>query len=33
MIVRDYVGDKVVGLDNGVDDYIIKLFEIEELLV
>src|SRR5699024_343130 len=29
---RDYVGDKVAGLDNGADDYITKPFEIEELL-
>lgn len=32
MTARDYVGDKVAGLDNGADDYITKPFEIEELL-
>ena len=32
MTARDYVGDKVVGLDNGANDYITKPFEIEELL-
>lgn len=32
MTARDYVGDKVAGLDNGADDYITKSFEIEELL-
>lgn len=25
--------DKVVGFDYGVDDYIVKLFDIEEFLV
>ncbi|BAU28560.1 DNA-binding response OmpR family regulator [Aneurinibacillus soli] len=29
---RDYVGDKIAGLDTGADDYITKPFEIEELL-
>lgn len=29
---RDYVGDKIAGLDQGADDYITKPFEIEELL-
>lgn len=32
MTARDYVGDKVAGLDNGANDYITKPFEIEELL-
>lgn len=29
---RDYVGDKVAGLDAGADDYLIKPFNIEELM-
>lgn len=33
MIVCDFVMDIVVGFDCGVDDYIVKLFVIEELLV
>ncbi|GEO69750.1 response regulator transcription factor [Levilactobacillus acidifarinae] len=32
MTARDYVGDKVAGLDTGADDYITKPFNIEELL-
>lgn len=32
MTARDYIGDKVAGLDAGADDYITKPFEIEELL-
>ncbi|KRO04587.1 MULTISPECIES: response regulator transcription factor [Levilactobacillus] len=32
MTARDYLGDKVTGLDTGADDYITKPFEIEELL-
>lgn len=32
LTARDYVGDKVAGLDSGADDYITKTFEIEELL-
>jgi len=32
MTARDYIGDKVAGLDGGADDYITKPFEIEELL-
>ncbi|WP_367295299.1 response regulator transcription factor [Levilactobacillus yonginensis] len=32
MTARDYVGDKVAGLDTGADDYITKPFDIEELL-
>lgn len=29
---RDYVGDKVAGLDAGADDYLTKPFSIEELM-
>jgi two-component system, OmpR family, response regulator ArlR len=32
LTARDYVGDKILGLDRGADDYITKPFEIEELL-
>lgn len=32
LMARDYIGDKVAGLDAGADDYITKPFEIEELL-
>lgn len=32
LTARDYIGDKVAGLDAGADDYITKPFEIEELL-
>lgn len=32
LTARDYVGDKVAGLDAGADDYMTKPFEIEELL-
>lgn len=32
MTARDYLGDKITGLDTGADDYITKPFEIEELL-
>ena len=32
MTARDYVGDKVSGLDAGADDYIVKPFDINELL-
>jgi len=32
MTARDYIGDKVAGLDNGADDYLTKPFEIEDLL-
>lgn len=32
MTARDYVGDKVSGLDAGADDYITKPFDTEELL-
>ncbi|WP_347551458.1 response regulator transcription factor [Pseudalkalibacillus hwajinpoensis] len=32
LTARDYVGDKIIGLDRGADDYITKPFEIEELL-
>ncbi len=31
MTARDYVSDKVIGLDQGADDYVTKPFEIEEL--
>lgn len=33
VIVKDDILDRVMGLDSGVDDYVIKLFVIEELLV
>lgn len=33
MMVCDFVIDWVFGLDYGVDDYIVKLFVIEELFV
>lgn len=33
LIVWDKILDKIFGLDVGVDDYLFKLFEIEELLV
>jgi two-component system response regulator MprA len=29
---RDAVGDRIVALDNGADDYLTKPFEVEELL-
>lgn len=32
MTARDYVSDKVTGLDTGADDYITKPFDLEELL-
>ncbi|KRM12314.1 response regulator transcription factor [Paucilactobacillus suebicus] len=32
MTARDYVSDKVAGLDYGADDYITKPFKIEELM-
>lgn len=32
MTARDQVSDKVAGLDAGLDDYLTKPFEIEELL-
>lgn len=32
LTARDYLGDKIAGLDTGADDYITKPFEIEELL-
>lgn len=31
LTARDYVGDKISGLDSGADDYMTKPFEIEEL--
>lgn len=33
LIVRDCWSDKVVGFDVGVDDYVLKLFYMEELFV
>jgi DNA-binding response OmpR family regulator len=32
LTARDEVGDRVVGLDAGADDYLVKPFSIEELL-
>lgn len=32
MTVRDSVTDKLVGLDSGADDYLVKPFDIQELL-
>lgn len=32
LTARDYIGDKIAGLDTGADDYITKPFDIEELL-
>lgn len=32
LTARNYIGDKVAGLDGEADDYITKPFEIEELL-
>lgn len=32
MTARDSVMDRVVGLDQGADDYVVKPFEIEEIL-
>ena len=32
MTARDSVMDRVVGLDQGADDYVVKLFEIQEIL-
>ncbi|AVK61534.1 DNA-binding response regulator [Lactobacillus sp. CBA3605] len=32
LTARDYVGDKVAGLQGGADDYVTKPFDIEELL-
>ncbi|MGN1407648.1 response regulator transcription factor [Lactobacillus sp.] len=32
LTARDYVGDKVMGLKDGADDYVTKPFDIEELL-
>jgi two-component system, OmpR family, response regulator QseB len=31
LTARDTIGDKVVGLDAGADDYLVKPFELEEL--
>jgi DNA-binding response OmpR family regulator len=33
LTARDSLGDKVAGFDAGTDDYLVKPFEIEELLV
>lgn len=33
LIVKDFEIDKVLGLELGVDDYVIKLFSMCELLV
>jgi two-component system OmpR family response regulator len=32
LTARDSVGDRIVGLDAGADDYLVKPFEIDELL-
>lgn len=32
LTARDYVSDRVAGLKTGADDYVVKPFEIEELL-
>ncbi len=32
LTARDEVGDRVIGLDAGADDYVVKPFSIEELL-
>lgn len=32
LTARDEVGDRMIGLDAGADDYLVKLFSIEELL-
>lgn len=31
LTARDYVGDKISGLDSGADDYMTKPFDVEEL--
>jgi DNA-binding response OmpR family regulator len=33
LTARDSLGDKVAGFDAGTDDYLVKPFEIEELLI
>lgn len=33
MIVRDMINDKIMGLDVGVDDYVVKLVDLGELFV
>lgn len=33
LTARDSLGDKIAGFDAGTDDYLVKPFEIEELLV
>jgi two-component system, OmpR family, response regulator MprA len=32
LTARDMVGDRVTGLDSGADDYLVKPFELDELL-
>lgn len=32
LTARDTLGDKILGLDSGADDYLVKPFELEELL-
>jgi DNA-binding response OmpR family regulator len=32
LTAKDTTGDKVIGLDAGADDYLVKPFELEELL-
>jgi DNA-binding response OmpR family regulator len=32
LIAKDEVGDRIAGLDAGIDDYVVKPFSIEELL-
>lgn len=32
LTAKDTIGDKVLGLDNGADDYLVKPFVLEELL-
>ena len=32
LTARDTVGDRVTGLDAGADDYLVKPFELDELL-
>lgn len=33
LMVRDVIEDKVMGFNKGVDDYVIKFFDFEELIV
>jgi DNA-binding response OmpR family regulator len=32
LTARDTVADKIIGLDAGADDYVIKLFDLQELM-